>query len=36
LTILPDRKLEVILRDLSYRRMYAHLYEVYRDYREDK
>ena len=36
LAIMSDRKLEVILRDLPYRRMYALLYEVYRDYREDK
>lgn len=36
LAILSDRKLEMILRDLPYRRMYALLYEVYRDYREDK
>ena len=36
LAILSDRKLEVILRDLPYRRLYALLFEVYRDYREDK
>ncbi len=36
LAIMPDRKLEPILRDLPYRRLYTLLYEVYRDYREDK
>jgi hypothetical protein len=36
LAVMTDRKLEVILRDLPYRRMYALLYEVYRDYRDDK
>jgi hypothetical protein len=36
LALISDRKLEMILRDLPYRRMYALLFEVYRDYREDK
>jgi hypothetical protein len=36
LAILSDRKLGIILRDLPYRRMYAVLYKVYREYREDK
>ncbi len=36
LAIMPDRKLEPILRDLPYRRMYALFYEVFREYREDK
>jgi hypothetical protein len=35
LAAMPDRRLERILRDLPYRRLYAVFYEVHRDYRED-
>jgi hypothetical protein len=35
LAAMPDRRLERILRDLPYRRLYTVFYELCRDYRED-
>jgi hypothetical protein len=35
LAAMPDGRLERILRDLPYRRLYTVLYELRRDYRED-